>query len=156
MAPAQRLQVAQAFWLDEEATDDHIQAAMLIAQRKKFRPKTVITLEPERKAHHLSSLSTLPDAVAVRALIAYHMADQRPMMAAFLDALGIAHEDGIIEDETVIPDSAKVGAAAEQLAGRFPPEAVSLYLNTLLCQDPETWNTLSGLPQRLEPALPDS
>ena len=34
--------------------------------------------------------------MAGRALILYHLAEQRPMMGAFLDALGIAHENGLI------------------------------------------------------------
>src|SRR5437764_1625954 len=92
MTADQRLRAARAFWSDEEAVDDQIQAALLIADRKKFRPKTVVSLDLERKARHLASLPSLPDAMAARALIVYHLAEQRPMMGAFLDALGIAHE----------------------------------------------------------------
>jgi hypothetical protein len=53
MTPAQRLTAADAFWADEQATDDQVQALMLIAQQKKFRPKTVIALAAGRKARHL-------------------------------------------------------------------------------------------------------
>lgn len=144
----QRLQAARAFWTDEGATDDQIQAVMLISQQKKFRPKTVVSLDDERKARHFASLASLPDAMAARALVVYHLAAQREMMGAFLDALGIAHENGLIQDDAVRPDSAKVGAAAAAIAGRFPAGDVSLYLNTLLCQDPETWGALADLPQR--------
>jgi hypothetical protein len=45
-------------------------------------------------------------------------------------------------------DPAKVGPAVEQLAQQYPPESVSLYLNTLFCQDPETWGALADVPQR--------
>ena len=72
------------------------------------------------------------------------------MMGAFLDALGIAHENGLIQDDGVKPDAAKLGPAAAQLAERFPPEQVSLYLNTLFCQDPATWEGLAAVPQRVE------
>ena len=44
MNSAQRLASARAFWSDDEAVDDQIQAALLIAQQKKFRPKTVMVL----------------------------------------------------------------------------------------------------------------
>src|ERR1700694_4560187 len=98
MTAEQRFQAAKAFWLDEEAANDHVQAVLLISQQKKFRPKTVASLDEERKARHLASLATLPDAVAARALVLYHLAEQRPMMGAFLDALGITHEDGLIKD----------------------------------------------------------
>jgi hypothetical protein len=143
----QRLRVAQAFWLDERSADVHAQAAMLISQAKKFRPKTVMSLDDDRKARHLASLLSLPDSVAVRALIAYHLAEQRPMMSAFLDSLGIAHDNGLIQQDHVAPDVAKIGAAAADLANRFPPDSVSLYFNTLLSQDPEAWSGLSDVPQ---------
>ena len=36
----------------------------------------------------------------------YHLERQRPMMGAFLDLLGIAHENGLINEENVIkPDA---------------------------------------------------
>jgi len=148
MTSAKRLEVARAFWLDEEASNDQLQAVLYISQQKKFRPKTVVGLDEERKARHLASLATLPDSIVARALVAYHLADQRPMMGAFLDALGIAHENGLIQDEGVAPDPAKVGPAVSKLAQEFPEENVSLYLNTLLCQDPGTWGLLADVPQR--------
>ncbi len=148
MTPDQRQRAARAFWSDEEATDDQIQAVLLIAQQKKFRPKTVIGLDLDRKTRQLASLAALPDALAGRALILYHLADQRPMMAAFLDALGIVHEEGLIKEDDVKPDAAKLAPAAAGIATAFPADDVSLYLNTLLCQDPETWGGLQDLPQR--------
>jgi len=144
----QRQRVARAFWDDEEGTNDQVQAALLIAQQKKFRPKTVIALDLARKTRHLASLITLPDAIAGRALIAYHLAEQRPMMGAFLDALGIAHENGLIQqEEGVKPEAAKVGPAAAELATKFPQSDVQLYLSTLLSQDPETWEGLRDVPE---------
>ena len=148
MTQAQRGAAAHAFWTDDEATSDQVQAAFLIAQQKKFRPKTVVALDIDRKTRHLASLVSLPDSIAARVLALYHLAEKRPMMGAFLDALGIAHDNGLIQDDGVAPDPAKVGAAAATLAKEFPPDNVSLYLNTLLCQDPNTWGVLSDVPQR--------
>lgn len=148
LTSAKRLEVARAFWLDDEATDDQLQAVLYISQQKKFRPKTVVSLDEDRKARHLASLVSLPDSLVARALVAYHLAEQRPMMGAFLDALGISHENGLIQDEGVTPDPGKVGPAAVKLAREFPEENVSLYLNTLLCQDPGTWGLLADVPQR--------
>ena len=50
MTLEQRMAAALAFWQDEEATNDQLQAVMFIAQQKKFRPKTVIGLDVDRKA----------------------------------------------------------------------------------------------------------
>ena len=93
-------------------------------------------------------MSDVSETIATRALIAYHLTAQRPMMGAFLDALGISHEDGLITDEDVkAPAKEKVAAAAATLAGSHAADDVSLYLNTLLTQDPDTWASLDGLPQ---------
>jgi hypothetical protein len=141
----QRQRIARAFWSDPDATDDQVQAALLIAQQKKFRPKTVIGLDLDRKARHLASVGSLPDSIAARALVVYHLAGQRPMMAAFLDALGIAHENGLISEDNVTPDAAKIPPAVEQLKAQFPTDDVELYLQTLLSQDPETWGALNEI-----------
>jgi hypothetical protein len=147
MPAEQRQRVALAFWKDEEAADDQIQAALLIAQQKKFRPKTVVALDDDRKARHLASIAALPETLAARALVVYHLAEQRPMMAAFLDALGIAHENGLIKEDGAKPEASKIGPAAAQIAKQFPAEDVRLYLHTLLCQDPDTWGALGDLPE---------
>ena len=150
MTPDQRQRAARAFWSDEEAADDQIQAVLLISQQKKFRPKTVFGLDLDRKTRHLASLASLPDALAGRTLVLYHLAEQRPMMSAFLDALGIEHENGLIKEDDVKPDQAKLAPAAAEIAKAFEASDVSLYLNTLLCQDPGTWGGLRDVPQRLE------
>src|SRR5262245_30391792 len=126
MTADQRMQAARAFWLDDQMPDDQVQAAVLIAQQKKFRAKTVVRLDAERKARHLATVTGLPDALAARVLVAYHLASQRPMMGAFLDSLGIAHEEGLIKDDEVKPDPAKLGPAVSDLAKSYSPENVAL------------------------------
>jgi hypothetical protein len=147
MTQEQRLAAAEPFWSDEQSTDQQIEAIALIASRMKFRTKSVLNLPLEKRIRYLASLPTISDAIVARALVAYHLQHQRPMMAAFLDSLGIAHENGLIAEETVAkPDAAKLTAAAEELATRFPPDQVSLYFATLVSQDPETWGGLVETP----------
>ena len=150
MTAAQRLDAARAFWLDEQdqATDDQLQAVLLISQQKKFRPKFVLSLDVDRKAKHLATMPSLPDALAARTLVVYHLAEQRELMGAFLDALGIAHEGGLIKDDDVKPDPEKIAPAVAAISARFPPTHVALYLSTLLCQDAATWGALADIPQR--------
>lgn len=142
----QRHRAALAFWRDETIAADQAQAVQLIAKHVKFRPKTIAGLDTEGKARHLASVPTLPDEVAARLLVLYHLAEQRPMMAAFLDALGISNENGLIQDGSdVTPDPAKLGPAVAVLTHAYPAADVSIYLNTLLCHDPQTWGALQGL-----------
>jgi hypothetical protein len=153
MTADQRTRAAHAFWADPDATDDQVQAALLIAQQKKFRPKTIIGLDIDRKARHLATLGAVPDQIAGRALIVYHLAEHRSMMGAFLDALGITHENGLIQEDDVKPEAEKIGPAAAQIAQQYPAEDVTLYLNTLLAQDPETWGALKDVPQTQTPQV---
>jgi hypothetical protein len=148
MSADRRLAAAELFWADEESTEQQVEAVAAIAAHMKFRTKSVLSLAPERKAKYLATLPSISDTVAARALVSYHLERQRPMMAAFLDQLGIGHEDGLIANENVTkPDAEKARAAATELAAAFPQEDVRLYLRTLVSQDPETWEPLIELPE---------
>ena len=142
MTAEQRLRAAHALWREGEAVNEQRQVAQLIAQQKKFRLKTVNALSDDRKAGYLATLADVPDEIAARLLILFHLAEQRPMMASFLDALGIAHENGLIQDDPPPPDPEKVVAAAAAIGRAYPADDVSLYLNTLLWQDPSAWGAL--------------
>ena len=138
-----RVDAADLFWNDEHSADQQMEAVASIATHMKFRARSVLTLAPEKRAKYLAQLPNISDSIAARALVNYHLERQRPMMGAFLDALGIAHENGLITEENVPkPESDKVKAAAKELSSKYPAEDVSLYLATLVSQDPETWEAL--------------
>ena len=143
ISPERQLQAAEAFWSDSNASIEHADAIVAIAQRIKFRPKSVIALPVEKKARHLIAAGVPSELVAARLLVAYHLAHQRPMMGAFLDALGIAHAEGLIDDENVeAPSEEKLAAAAKAIGAAYPAGDVALYLSTLTWQDPDTWGGL--------------
>lgn len=138
-----RIDAANLFWEDEHSPDQQMEAVSAIATQMKFRPRSVIALAPEKRAKYLAQLPAITDTIAARAIVNYHLERQRPMMSAFLDLLEIQHDNGLISEETVAkPDPAKVQNAAKELSARFPQEDVSLYLSTLVSQDPETWEAL--------------
>jgi len=144
----QRIDAAGLFWEDEHSADQQLEAVSALATHMKFRPKSVIGLTPDKRAKYLAQLPSITDTIAARALVNYHLERQRPMMSAFLDLLGISHENGLIAEETIAkPDAAKVQKAAKELAGQFPPDDVTLYLSTLVSQDPETWDALIEVAQ---------
>ncbi len=138
---------ATAFWSDDQAGLEQAEGVALIAKQIKFRPKSVLTLSVEKKAKHLATMGQVSDLLAARLLVSYHLHHQRPVMGRFLDLLGIAHEDGLINDESpTAPTPEKLDEAAKTLAAEFPAD-VSLYFWTLLWQDPETWGGLQGRPE---------
>jgi hypothetical protein len=138
-----RVDAADLFWNDEHSADQQMEAVASIATHMKFRPRSILALTPDKRARYLAQLPNVSDAIAARALVNYHLERQRPMMGAFLDLLGIAHDNGLISEENLPkPDEAKVKQAAKDLASNYPAEDVSLYLATLVSQDPETWEAL--------------
>ena len=138
--PAERkTQAAEAFWRDENAAMEQAEAVASIAQRLKFRPKSAYALPVDKKVKYLIGTPNISEIVAARLLVAYHLEHQRPMMGSFLDALGIAHENGLIQEENVKPDAAKLPGAVKKISDAFPPDDVRVYLQTLLAQDPDTW-----------------
>ena len=148
LSPERKLQAAEGFWRDDNAGAEHAEAVATIAQRLKFRVKSVVALPTEKKARHLASMPTVSELVAARLLVAYHLETQRPMMGAFLDALGIKHENGLIEDEEMKPPGPdKLREAANTLRASFPADDVALYFTTLMWQDPETWKGLIETPE---------
>jgi hypothetical protein len=113
-----------------------------VAAALKFRPQTVGTWP---KAKLISEAARLPldDAQLLSAyLVDLHLGHRRPMMGAFLDALGIANENGRIDTETTeVPeqDAARIAKAADALAKSYPLEEVVTYFLTLLLQDAAIW-----------------
>ena len=148
---------AEAFWRDDNAAAEQAEVIAIIAQRLKFRAKSVVAMPVEKKTRQLMSLPAVSEAVAARILVAYHLVHQRPLMGRFLDALGIAHEDGLISDENLTPPATeRLATAAQTLAASFPAEDVSLYLSTLLWQDSSTWGNLAGLPEVRQASHPSA
>lgn len=144
-----RVAAADAFWRDDQSAEigmQHAEAVVALARRLNFRPKSLQALPIERRAKQLAQMDDVSDAIATRALIAFHFATRRPLMGAFLDALGIAHDQGLITAEHVTPPAREaLRAAADQLKGAFPDADVALYLRTLSALDGETWAGLEGL-----------
>ena len=146
MPADRRMAAAELFWSDEQSTEQQIEAVGALAAHMKFRPKSVINLPIDKKAKYLATLPTVSDTVAARALINYHLDRQRPMMVAFLDLLGIAHENGLINEENVAkPQPETLKTAAADLSSKYPKEDVTLYFSTLVSQDPDTWGGLADL-----------
>ena len=148
LSPERKLEAADAFWQDENAAAEQAEAIAVIAQRIKFRLKSVQALPREKKARHLTSLAGMSEIVAARLLVAYHLTHRRPMMASFLDALGIQHENGLIADDDLqAPSPERLTDAARSLSQTYAAEDVALYLSTLIWQDPDTWGPLASVPE---------
>lgn len=150
MTPEQRSTAAAAFWADGDSVPQQFEAVTYLAAHLHFRPQSILSESLDRKVRQLTMLPKPPDGVIARALVVYHLAARRPMLTAFLDTLGIAHENGLIGDGMEKPPTVEaLTAAVAALTAAYPAEDVRLYLRTLAVQDPDTWGALGDLSQSL-------
>ena len=153
MTAEQRLAAADALWSDSDSVPQQVEAVQAIARQLHFRPQSVLKLAPEKRARHLAALRTVPESLASRALVVYHLVSRRSMLKAFLDKLGIVHENGLIaEGEKDAPDESKLREAAAASLAAFPASHVRDYLLTLAAQDPATWGPLLPIVSELLPS----
>ena len=153
MTAEQRLAAAAALWADADSTHQQIEAVQAIATQLRFRFQSVLKLPLEKRVRHLAALRVVSESLASRALVVYHLTSRRPMLEAFLDSLGIAHEDGLIaEGAKDAPDEPTLRAAAAALLAAFPAADVRVYLLTLAVQDPATWGPLGPIASELIPS----
>jgi hypothetical protein len=141
----ERLVAATAFW--HEPPEAMIGTALAgIIKARHLRPQVARSMSEPARAEALASVLEPGETLASSLIVALHLAARRRILAAFLDALGLPHEDGLLkEDESVTPpplseDKAKTAVAA--LVGTFDKHEVETYLNTLWLQDPERWAVL--------------
>ncbi len=118
----------------------------VVADVRKMRPVAVRKLPLEAQARIIATVRDPGEILASSLLVALHLGPRKPMLITFLDALGLAHEDGVLKDETTEPvslEDLKKGCAAVESE---PPSAVRVYLNTLWLQDPERWAHARDVP----------
>ena len=153
LTAAERTPLALAFWADADSAAQQVEAVHAIARQFRFRPQRVLSLPPETRVRQLASLHQVPDSVASRALVVYHLASEGPMLEAFLNRVGISHEGGVIADASVhAPAEQTLREATAALAAEFPGRAVRLYLMTLAAQDSATWGALPAILNEILPA----
>jgi hypothetical protein len=142
LTPEERTAAITASLADDENGWVKTTTRGAIAAALKFRPQTVATW-PRQKMIAEAARLPLDDAQLLSGyLVDLHLGTRRPMMAAFLDAVGVPHENGRIDTEASGPieiPGEKLSAAADDLARQFPPDEVATYFLTLLLQDAETW-----------------
>jgi hypothetical protein len=144
MGDARRGSASLAFYADSGLKDFHRAAETFIGRAKNFRPQFVHKLPVEKRAQYLANLPLTPD-LASQLIVSYHFAHQRPMMAAFLDALHVANENGLIKEdvEMAAPAEGDLESAVKTLRSQFPHEDVDIYLLTLQTQNPDIWAGLA-------------
>jgi hypothetical protein len=151
LSPADRLAAATALWA-QPPHEAQGAALGVIVNARRMRPQAARALKPEEQARILASVLDPGEAVSSALLVALHMAARRPLLVAFLDAVGLPHEDGVLTEEAdALPplgeEKTREGVLA--LKASFPVDQVLTYVNVLWLQDPERWQALEKSPEWL-------
>lgn len=100
----------------------------------------------QRHATMASSLSKPNLEMAAGNLIrVWLIKKHKSMLVDFLNALEIKNEDGVVEDLPASMDDAKLKAAVDTLLGKYPPEAVAVYLNAFNDMNQANWANLKSM-----------
>jgi hypothetical protein len=122
-------------------------ALSAVAEARKLRP--VFLERQPRPQRHTLMLATLArpalELVAGNLIRTWLLKKHKQMLADFLDALGIAHQEGVVEDLPPAMDDAKVRAAVEGLLAKYPPEAVAVYLHAFNEMNEVEWPNLKAM-----------
>jgi hypothetical protein len=118
-----------------------------VAEAKKVRP---IFLERKPRAEqHADIVAALTksnlDFVALNVLQTWLLKCQAALLGDFLDALGIKHEGGAVDDLPATMDDAKLRTAVENLLTRHPHEKVAVYLRAFNDLNQAKWPLLAEL-----------
>jgi hypothetical protein len=118
-----------------------------VAQARKLRP---IFLERQpRTQRHATMLTTLSrpalDPVTGNLIRTWLLKKYNSMLGDFLDALGLPHKEGVVENLPASMDDAKLGAAVEILLAKYPSEVVAIYLNAFNEMNEVEWPNLKTL-----------
>jgi hypothetical protein len=153
LPPEDRLAAATAFFA-EPAPELAGTALGVLVRARHMRPQAARRLAPEAQARILATVHDPGEPLAQGLLVSLHLGQRRPMLAAFLDALGLPHDDGVLKEETdegAPVDAVRARQAVSALAA-FPRGQVETYLNTLWLQDETRWAVLPASSDWLGPA----
>ena len=145
MSPALAMEILEfAFSCDKEL--DKVTLAS-VAQARKVRP---LFLERQpRKDRHASMLATLArpnmELAAANLIRGWLLKKHTGLLGDFLDALGIAHKDGVVEDLPGTMDDAKLKAAIDAVLTKHPAEVVIVYLHAFYEMNEARWSNLKAL-----------
>jgi len=126
-----------------------------VAKAVKFRPHAIRKLPMAKRARKARSIliSTANAELCYELLGSYLIQAHKELVTGFLDATGVTHEEGMIEDlDDNQPDAGKLQATVAELDEKFDPEDVTIYLALAA----EQWPAVAGLEELWRSRLPSA
>jgi hypothetical protein len=118
-----------------------------VAQARKVR--TVYLERQPRQDRHALVVTTLArpsmEPTAANLLRTWFLKKQNQLLIDFLEALGLKHEKGVVEDLPKEMEDAKIKAAVETLLSKHPADVAALYLHSFLHLNDVHWHNLEEI-----------
>ena len=118
-----------------------------VAEARKLRP--IYFERQPRTQRHATMLTTLTrpsmEVVTGNLLRGWLLKKYNSMLVDFLNALGIEHKEGVVENLPETMEEEKLKSAIDLLLGKYPPEVVAVYLNAFAEMNEVEWPTLKAL-----------
>ena len=122
-------------------------ALTAVAEARKLRP--VFFERQPRAQRHEAMLATLSrpslDPVTANLIRTWLLKKYKQLLIDFLDALGIQHKEGVVEDLPATMEDTKLDSAVQAVVAKYPPEVVAVYLNAFNEMNEVEWPHLKQL-----------
>jgi hypothetical protein len=123
-----------------------------VAQARKLRP--VFYERKPRVERHKDMIDMLSrprlDTTASALIRGWLMKSETAMLDDFLNALGLPHKDGAVEDLPAAVDDTRLKAAVDGLLGKYAREKVVVYLHAFDAMNEVHWPNLKDLLEKDE------
>jgi hypothetical protein len=145
MSPAQAVEIINYAYESDKPLYHVVVKA--VAEARKLRP---VFLERQPRAErHKDMVATLSrpalDAVTGNLIRTWLLKKYQPMLGDFLEALGIAHKEGVVDDLPATVEDAKLNSAVDALLAKYPPEVVAIYLQAFNEMNEADWPNLKTM-----------
>jgi hypothetical protein len=118
-----------------------------VAEARKLRP--VYFERQPRTQRHAAMLATLAkpslEMVTASLIRGWLLKKYKGMLIDFLDALGVAHKEGVVDELPASIADDKLRAAVDVLLSKYPPEVVAVYLNAFNEMNEVEWPNLKTM-----------
>lgn len=145
MSPPLALQIIEQ--AHEHDRDGYRNLVKAVAEFRRVRP-LFLERQPraERHKHVAESLARAKlELQAIGLLQSWLLKAQSAMLADFLNALEIKHENGAVDSLPESAEDAKLNPAIEALLAKYPRETVAVYLRAFNDLSHADWKNLAAL-----------
>jgi hypothetical protein len=130
-------------------TDKPLYKATMQAVAEARKVRAVFLERQSRAQRHSTMLSTLTrpsmELATGNLIRTWLLKKYKGMLVDFLDALGVKHNEGVVDDLPETMEDEKLKSAVETLLAKYPHEAVAVYLNAFKDMNEVNWPNLKTM-----------